>query len=105
MQTLLLVKITTLLEQKKKTFSLRLKQIYSIISPNKNNKECIRSVQKLECDPEGNIGAGFPYSFFFCFFFRHIDSDSTSSFSRYESERKGRAQATNNVCFFFVHCQ
>jgi hypothetical protein len=60
MQTLLLVKITTLLEQKKKTFSLRLKQIYSIIPPNKNNKECIRSVQKLECDPEGNIGAGFP---------------------------------------------
>ena len=67
MQTLLLVKITTLLEQKKKTFSLRLKQIYSIISPNKNNKEFIRSVQKLECDPKGNIDAGFPYSFFLHF--------------------------------------
>ena len=57
MQTLLLVKITTLLEQKKKTFSLRLKQIYSIISPNKNNKEFVRSVQNLECDPNGNIDA------------------------------------------------
>ena len=70
MQTLLLVKITTLLEQKKKTLSLRLKQVYSIISPNKNNKECIRSVQKLECDSKGNIDAGFPYSFLlFNFFF------------------------------------
>jgi hypothetical protein len=108
MQTLLLVKITTLLEQKKKkTFSLRLKQIYSIISPNKKNKEFIRSVQKLECDRKGNIDPGFPYRFFFAFFFffQHSDSDSTSSFSRYESERKGRAQATNNVFFFFVHCQ
>jgi hypothetical protein len=70
MQTLLLVKITTLLEQKKKkTFSLRLKQIYSIISPNKKNKEFIRSVQKLECDPKGNIDPGFPYRFFLLFFF------------------------------------
>ena len=83
MQTLLLVKITTLLEQKK-TFSLRLKQYYSIISPNKNNKEFLRSVQNLECDPKGNIDAGFPYIFAF---FRHIDSYSSSIFSRYESER------------------
>ena len=99
MQTLLLVKITTLLEQKKKTFSLRLKQIYSIISPNKNNKECIRSVQKLECDPEGNIGAGFPYNFFFCFFSGTLTLIQLLALA--DMNQKGKACASNEQCLFF----
>jgi hypothetical protein len=54
---------------------------------------------KVSVIQKGTYMLVFP-TVFFCIFFRNSDSDSTSSFSRYESERKGRAQAMNNVFFF-----